>query len=318
MAGLTGLSTLTLATKADIDATIYMDPEANYLYSRAASHKTLGDGNGDTKRFQKYALPEAFTTPLVETELDPTPQVLSKTFIDAQIDYYGTYYLITERSVKQNPEDVLRVAAGNLNAALRKTEDILARNILLTTTTNIACVSGENGDRPTEITAKDLSTVISTLVGLQAKPISKQINASGNFGTAPVAQAYLGVFHPDLIPDFEAIPDFKTIDQYGSVFTPYEAEWGAYSRSRWMQTTQSPKESAKSALGKSVYGNFLMGANAFSIIKQEQSNGEIVGPNKVGALKDKYEYGIKTSFAGALLFDQHVANVTATRSTELV
>lgn len=318
MAGFTTLTNIPLAIKAEIDSTVLMDPEANFLFAKASMQKSLSRGKGDTERFQKYGRPQSFTTPLAESELDITPQVLSKTFIDAQIDYYGTYYLISERSVIQNPEDVLRVTAGNLNSALRETEDLLARNILLTTTTNIACVAGENGDRPTDITQKDLSTAISTLVGYQAKPLSKQIDGSNKFGTAPVAQAYLGIFHPDLIPDFEAMPDFKTIDQYGSSYTPYEAEWGAYSRTRWMQTTQAPKESGVSALGNTVYSNLLMGADASVIIRQDGANATIVGPKKVGALEDKYQYGIKTSFAGALLFDQHVANITCTRSTELV
>jgi N4-gp56 family major capsid protein len=318
MAGFTTLTNIPLSIKAKIDATVLMDPEANYVYALTALQKSMPMHSGDTLRFPKYSRPSAFTTPLAESELDIDPQTLSKTFIDAQINYYGTYFLISERTVDQNPEDVLRVHAGALNSALRETEDILTRETLLTTTTNIRCVAGENGDNPTEVTEKDFSTVISTLTGYIAKPITSQISGSNKFGTAPVAQAFIGIFHPDLIPDFEAMPNFKTIDQYGSSYKPLPSEWGAYSRVRFLETTQAPKETTTSALDHTVYSTVVLGRDAFSIIKQDSKTAKIVGPKKVGALEDKYQYGIKTVFSAALLFDQHVANVTSTRSTELV
>lgn len=318
MAGYSTLTNIPLSVKAKIDATVLLDPEANYLYSKAAIFKTMPKHNGDTLRFPKYSRPQPFPTPLEETELDVDPQTLSKTFIDSQINYYGTYFLISERTVDQNPEDVLRVHAGALNSALRETEDILTRNTLLTTTTNITCVSGENGDRPSELSEKDLSTVISTLTGYIAKPIAGQISGSNKFGTAPVAQAYMGIVHPDLLPDLEAMPNFKTIDQYGSSYKPMEAEWGSYSRIRFVQTTQAPKETTKSMNDHTIYSNLILGKDAFAVIKQDGKTATIVGPKKVGALEDKYQYGIKTVFAAALLFDQHVANVVSTRSTELV
>ena len=318
MAGFTSLTNIPLSIKAKIDATVLMDPEANYVYALTAMQKSMPMHSGDTLRFPKYSRADEFTTPLAESELDVDPQVLSKTFIDAQINYYGTHFLISERTVDQNPEDVLRVHAGELNSALRKTEDILTRNILLTTTTNIRCVAGENGDDPSEVTEKDLSTVISTLTGYVAKPITSMISGSSKFGTAPVAQAYIGVIHPDLIPDYEAMPNFVTIDKYGSSYKPLPAEWGNYSRVRFLQTTQAPKETERSALAHTVYSNLILGKDAFTIIKQDSKTAKIVGPKKVGALEDKYSYGIKTVFAAALLFDQHVANLTSTRSTELV
>lgn len=317
MAGFTTLSNIPLSVKSKIDATIFMDPEANYVYGLTALEKQMPKGSGDSMRFPKYSRPSAFTTPLAESELDIDPQVLAKTFIDAEINYYGTYFLISERTVDQNPEDVLRVHAGALNSALRETEDILTRNILLTTTTNIRCVSGENGDNPSELSQKDLLTVISTLTGYQAKPITQMISGSNKFGTAPVAHAYLGITHPDLIPDLEAMPDFKTLDQYGSSYKPLDSEWGAFSKIRFVQTTQAPKETASSALDHVVYSNIILGRDAHAIIRQNSSTAKIIGPKKVGALEDKYQYGIKTVFAGVMFFDQHVANVTCTRSTEL-
>lgn len=317
MAGLTSTFNIPLSTKAKIDATVLMDPEPNYVYALAGVLKSMPKGHGDSYRFPKYSRPNPFATPLTESEVDIDPQVLSKTFVDAQLNYYGTYFLITERTIDQNPEDVLRVHAGALNSALRETEDILTRNVLLSSTTSINCSGGENGDLPTDISQKDLSSIIATLTGNMAKPITSQVDGGNKFGTAPVAQAYMGIMHPDLIPDFEAMPDFKTLDQYGSSYKPLPAEWGAYSRIRFMQTTQVPKETARSASGNSIYTNSVLGRDAFSIIKQDQRVAEIVGPNKVGSLRDKYEYGIKTVFSAALLFDEHVANVLCTRSSEV-
>lgn len=317
MAGFTTLDNIPLSVKAKIDATVLLDPEENFVYTRTLMMKDFPKGTGDTLRYPKYSRPEAFTTPLNESELDVDPQVLAKTFIDAQINYYGTRFLISQRTVEQNPEDVLRQHAGALNYALRKTEDILTRETLLTTTTYIRCTAGENGDIPTDVSEKDLSGVISTLAGYRAKPISSQIDGANKFGTAPVAQAYMGVIHPDLIPDFESMDNFKTLEQYGSSYRPMPDEWGAYSRIRFVQTTQAPKEADLSKLGNTVYSILVLGKDAASIVRQNSNTAVIVGPEKVGALKDKYNYGVRTVFAAAMLFDQFVANVTCTRSTEL-
>jgi len=173
-------------------------------------------------------------------------------------------------------------------------------------------------DDPSEMSQRDWLTVISTLTGYQAKTITQKISGSNKFGTAPVAQAYLGITHPDLIPDLEAMPDFKTLVEYGSSYKPLDSEWGSYSRIRFVQTTQAPKETSTSALDHVVYSNLVLGKDAHGIIRQNSNTAKIVGPRKVGALDDKYQYGIKTVFAGVMFFDQHVANVVCTRSTELV
>lgn len=317
MANLTTLENIPLSLKAELSDTVFLDPEPNFVYTKTAIMTQLKKGHGDTKRFPKYSRADAFTTPLPESELDIEPQVLAKTFIDAQIAYYGTYFLITERTVDQNPEDVLRVHADELNSALRKTEDLLTRDILLTTTASIPCVSGGNGDMPTQLSEKDLSTVIATLAGAIAKPIKEMIQGSNKIGTAPVAQAYMGITHPDLIPDLEAMDDFVPVEKYGSGYNPMDAEWGAYSRIRFVQTTQVRKDTGTSILGATVYNNLILGKDAFTLVKQGGENGTLVGPKKTGALEDKYRFGIKTAFTGALLFDQHVAKVTSTRSTAL-
>ena len=318
MANFTTLTNIPLSIKAKIDATVLMDPEPNLVFTLTAMEKSFAKHQGDTLRFPKYSRPESFPTPLAESELDIDPQVLSKTFIDAQIDYYGTYFLISERTVDQNPEDVLRVHAGALNSALRETEDELARNVLLTTTTFLRCAGGGNGDNPTEVSEQDLLATIATLVTHQTKPITSMIDGSSKVGSAPVPQAYLGILHPDLIPDYESLANFIQTHKYGSGYKPLPAEWGAYSRIRFVQTTQAKKEAATSALVHNVYSNIILGSDAFAIIRQDSNTAKIVGPKKVGALEDKYQYGIKTVFAAALLMDQFVANLVCTRKEELV
>jgi len=317
MSNLTSTLNIPLSTKAEIDATIYLDPEANLVFTSTARVTTLKDGMGDTKRFPKYSLADSFETPIEETELDIDPQQLTKTFIEAEIKYYGTYFLIAERVVMQNPEDVLRVHAKSLNYALRKTEDILTRDVLDKSATSAPCIYGSNGDVPSQFSEKDFSTLIAQMAANQAKPISGVVSASSKFGTAPVSQAFMSIIHPDLIPDLMSLDNFTKTVEYGSNYKPMEAEWGAYDRIRFVQTTQALKEAAKSLLNKTVYTSPVLGRDAFTIIRQTSQNGKVVGPEKVGALDDKYKYGIKTSFAAAVLYDEHIFNVTCTRSTEL-
>ena len=90
MAGFTSLTNIPLSVKAKINETIFMNPEANYVYALTAMQKEMPMHSGDTLRFPKYSRPSPFPNPLAESELDIDPQTLSKTFIDQDSCFLGS------------------------------------------------------------------------------------------------------------------------------------------------------------------------------------------------------------------------------------
>lgn len=75
--------------------------------------------------------------------------------------------------------------ADRLGVSLKQTEDQLIRDMLQATASFINCVSGGNGDNPTEITAPDILDVIRALRSNSAYSFLTGVEGMDRFGTAP-------------------------------------------------------------------------------------------------------------------------------------
>lgn len=116
----------------------------------------------------------------------------------------------------QSQDPVLNEAAQRLGVAMRQTEDELTRNMLAATASFINCVSGVNGDSPTEITRPDINRVVRTLANNNAYTILGGIEGQDRFGTAPVRSAYFALASTQLMSDLDNVAGFINVAQYPS------------------------------------------------------------------------------------------------------
>ncbi len=93
--------------------------------------------------------------------------------------------VLNSSSTLQNQDPVLNELADRLGVSLKQTEDQLIRDMLQATASFINCVSGGNGDNPTEITAPDILDVIRALRGNSAYSFLTGVGGEDRFGTAP-------------------------------------------------------------------------------------------------------------------------------------
>lgn len=144
------------------DMKLLSRPMPDCIHKTMAVKKRLPERSGSILRMRRYNNLNTATVPLGPSGLNPPPQTLSAVDIDARVNWYGTYVLITDQVTLINEDPVLNEAASLLAQSLRETEDELVRSMLASTATFINCVNGVNGRQNREI-----AVVKSSLIDLK-------------------------------------------------------------------------------------------------------------------------------------------------------
>ena len=169
-------------------------------------------------------------------------------------------------------------------------------------------------DLPTEITASDLTNIAVTLLDNDAYTITENIEGENKFGTAPVRDAFLMLSNTKVAKDLERIPDFIAKSQYPSTESGIRSEYGAYNNIRMFLSSLGSTTLAASTKGATVYNNFVMGMNAYSVIEQDGASAEFIYRPAIysGPLALNVTSGYKMSYTAAILQDLHIVNLRST------
>ena len=297
------------------DMKLLSRPSPDTIHKTMAMKKRLQERSGNILRLRRYNNLSTATVPLGNSGLNPAPQTLSALDIDATVNWYGSYVLITDQVTLINEDPVLNQAASLLAQSLRETEDELTKNMLQSTATAINAVGGANGDNPTELSRTDINDVIRTLVVANAKRISSTIEGANKFGTGPVRQAYFAMCNSRLIPNLEQVDGFVSVAQYSSQMDILSSEWGSVSNIRFLTSSAGSISEAASGLGADVFNVFITGEESYACIDLDgASSSFIYRPLGYGddPLLQRQSAGYKFASAERILNDAWVVNLRTT------
>lgn len=258
------------------DDVLLSRPEPLLIHNKMAMKKRLPYRSGTTVRYRRYNNLARATVPLGPTGITPPPQTLSALDIDATVDWYGTYVIITDQVTIQNQDPVLNETASLLAQSLRETDDELTKLMLEATAAFVNCVNGTNGDNPTELTRADIDAVIFALIGNSARMISDNIEGEDRFGTAPVRESYWVMAHSDVLTDLENVDGFINTSQYPAQMNIIHAEWGSVGNSRWLYSPIGSVLPGVSGLGNDVYECFFTGREAYAVVEQDGASAQFI------------------------------------------
>lgn len=246
------------------------------IHDKFALKRSMSARNGNIMRMRRYNRLNVTTAPLGPSGITPPAQQLSAIDIDAQIQWYGSYVTITDQVALINQDPTLNEAASVLGQCMRETEDALVRNMLQATASVVNCTNGINADNPTELTRQDIDIVTRTLISSNARKISGVVEGQDKFGTGPVREAFFCMSHSDVIQDLENVIGFQSVAQYPSQMNILSAEWGSVANMRFLVSSEGASVAAASALGATVYNNFVVGEEAYACIDLEDANAEFI------------------------------------------
>lgn len=267
--GITTTSVLTAPIQQSFSMKLLSVPVPYMIHKIPAELKNMPRNGGTTLRMRRYNPLATAPVPLGNSGITPPPQVLTSINIDAVMSFYGTFILLNEQVTLQNQDPVLNEAAARLGVSLRQTEDQLMRDMLTSTSSFVNCVSGVNGDNPTEITRADIDLLVRTLRGNNAGSFVSGIEGENRFGTAPVRDAYFALGHTDLIGQIDNCQGFFQKWNYPNQQSTLDSEWGSVGNLRFLLSSVGSTTASASLLGATVYNTFCCGKEAFAAVEQD-------------------------------------------------
>lgn len=289
-------------------------PVPYMIHNICATRKILPRQGGTTLRMRRYNPLKPSLVPLGNSGSQlPAPQQLSAVNIDAKINYYGTFIQLSEVVTLTNQGPVLAEASTRLSVSLRESEDILTRNMLLSTASYINCIGGVNGDLPTEISRQDIDDVTKTLATNNAFNFSRTLPGSDRFATAPVRDAFFGLGSTSLIGQLENVEGFTQVANYprpGAL----EEEWGAIGSIRFLLSSLGSMSPGASRGGVDVYNTFVSGQEAYTTVEQSGYSAQFLyrPPIFSSALALTADVGYKFSYAARITNDLWIYNLRST------
>ena len=248
---------------------LLLTPVPNMIHGLCASYYTMPRNNGYILRMRRYNKLSDALVPLGNSGAPIPPQVLTAIDVDAEISFYGTYIILNQQVALQNNDPVLNASATQLGISFRTTEDKLLRNMLMSSATAVNCVSGFNGDTPTNLNRNDINEAVAVLLGNNAFSLSDQITGENKFGTGPVRNSYFSMSHTDITRSLDGITGFISKANYPSPMNIIDSEWGNVGNVRFLASSIGAKTIGASNLGASVYDNIITGFQGYGCIKQD-------------------------------------------------
>lgn len=274
---ITNINTLPPQVQQYADDLLLARPMPYTIHSKLAMMKMHPQSSGNIHRFRRYNKLPTSPVPVGATGLTGPAMPLSALDIDAQINWYAGYVILTDQVTLISQEDVLAETVSLLSQSLRETEDQLIRDTLLSSASFYNCVGGTNGDSPTELTAGDISAVVRTLMNNSARTVADVIEGKDKFGTSPIRRSFFCLSHTNVSSTLEGVDGFVPVSSYPDQNgVTLEAEWGSVRNCRFLLSPLGSTSTAASTLGATVYNNFVVGMESYAAIFLEGATAQFI------------------------------------------
>ena len=242
--------------------------------------KVLPENRSRLVTFRRYNALDITPNPLTEG-VTPAAKQLTANDYPATLTQYGDRVTITDVVMDTHEDPVLREAVDVLGEQAAEMIETVRFN-LLKAGTNVFYANGASRNQVnTPITLGLQRKITRSLKRQNARPITRVVRSSPDYGTQAVAPAYVALCHPDIENDIRAMNGFIPVEQYGQM-TPYESEIGKVEDVRYVTSTifnpwadaGGAKGSMLSTAGASadVYPLLFLGRDAYGIVALKGEN----------------------------------------------
>jgi len=243
---------------------------------RYGQTKTLPQRSTKAMEFRRYEALELADTPLVEG-VTPSGKSLTFTDVTATLEQYGDFIPITDVVEDTHEDPVIQESQELLGQQSGETKEKTHFDVIKAGT-NVYYNNGtQRSDVNTVPTKAGVRAVERTLLRQNAKPITRAVSSTVNFGTQAVNPGYIALVHPDGQKDIRDIEGIIDVKDYGSV-QPEPNEFGSVGMLRFVQSTiyeafadaggAASTNSTISTTGTSadVYPILVLGMNAYGVV----------------------------------------------------
>lgn len=167
-----------------------------------------------TRIFRRYESLQRATAPLAEG-VTPTGKRVLFTDIRCTLEQYGELVELTDVIHDTHEDPVLKEMMNVLGENASETIEEIRFNIIKAGSSVFRAGSvPARSSIDSTVARGELRQIVRSLRKNKAKPISQIISASAKVSTEPVAPAFFGLCHTDLVSDIRDVPGFVPVEQY--------------------------------------------------------------------------------------------------------
>lgn len=164
----------------------------------------------------------------------PSADTLTAVDVTATLTQYAVLYAVSDKTVDLHEDDVpseMKKQTGERMGLVRE----MVRYGALKAATNAYYAGGTSrGTVDETLSLNLLRKVARGLLSNHGKQVTRILDASPNFSTAPVEAGYLVFCHTDMEPAIRDLPGFKHVSEYGQRRVINENEIGSVERFRFI------------------------------------------------------------------------------------
>jgi len=277
MDNVTDTAQITPAVNAWFNKALLVRNKPKLIHSLFGSRENLPSGHGKTVTWRRWA--QLATREAQVTEgVTPAASILSKQDISATVAQYIGWVLITDVLEFTCENKVLAQGATELNDQMLRTEDLLVRNVLVSTASVTTASHGE--PEATCLNSDDIETIANNLQNVDASPIAPQIDASVRVGTGPISASFWAMMNTALNKDLSRCVGYQKVSEYSQQTSVLEAERGCIEEVRFLASSVAHKNgSATEAFPTtSTYYYYIpiIAKNAYGVVDLKKANAKLI------------------------------------------
>lgn len=242
----------------------------------SGDQKKMGKNKSDTVIYRRW-LPKGGATTnattintwdvdanahIVSEGVTPTAETMAPQDITVQLQQYACLYSYSDKTAELYEDkipDEMKTQVGERMGLVREMIDYGA----LKGCTNKFYAGGTSrGTVDETISLNLLRSVTRTIKGNRGRPVTKVLDASGDYNTAPVEQGYIVYVHTDGENDVRNLPGFISVAEYGTRKPLHDCEIGSVENFRFVV---SPELAPILAGGASVGATGLVSVGAANV-----------------------------------------------------
>lgn len=266
--GITNINNMAPELPLQFSEDLLSTPMFNLIHSFGADLHYADSHIGRTLRMSRYERLSTEGGQLDGSGIDPAPEVVVRSDIDARVEIYAKTVVINEQVTLWENDKVLTKFTALCGQWLREKEDLLMRDLYASSVSYINATGGVNGDQPSEISRQDINNIERILLGNDARTMLAGIDAENKFGTAPTRDSFIALASTDITPDLQNIQGVLLKNAYPQQEGLRPEEYCSVSRFRFFVSSKANKIPGASLLGATVYTVPMFGLEAAAKIEQ--------------------------------------------------
>ena len=292
--------------KTYYDTELLENARAQYFYAQFGRKQALPAHHGRTVEWRKFdTLPNA---DVLTEGVIPEGKTLGMSHITVPITQYGMYVAITDVLDLHALDNIKQEAVEELGASLGNTQDILARDTLMTgTNVMYADIVDEDGT-VTPVTSR---ATLTENAKLTPRVINKAVTALKKAKAPTINGKYVAIVHPSVVEDLRNSSEWLEAHKYAAPGEIFNGEIGQLHGVRFIESVNAKVVEGGADDGV-VYQTIVLGKDAYGIIDPEGGAAEMIIKSAAeigGPLQQFGTCGYKTESALKILYEDRMIRI---------